>query len=135
MHARSMSIYLLLCLLPLLPLLRLQKLIPQTHVAARYVISSEGGGKAPGRRLGCRIVRRGDSIFLFGGADPTGCSNELWELTPWLEWKHVGVHGASPPPRYDHGCVYDAAFDSLLVFGGANADGNLGDFWRYSFGL
>jgi Galactose oxidase, central domain/Kelch motif len=50
---------------------------------------------------------------------------------PGLRWRKLEPAGNVPPARRDHSLVTDGR--SLLLFGGRNDSGDLGDFWTYEF--
>lgn len=78
----------------------------------------------------------GASTLLFGGTDvelqqPLA---DLWEwrASGWTELPSC-ASGACPPARSDHAMTWDetGASPRLLLFGGANADGELADTWAW----
>jgi WD40 repeat protein/serine/threonine protein kinase len=102
----------------------------------------QAGGGPFTERYGQGLVYDSDSdlIVLFGGAE--------WGRIE--DGKHVGLTDTwtydadrnewtertptvSPPGRIDHGVVYDAESDRVIVFGGADVFGGdvMGDTWAY----
>ncbi|MGC2289831.1 MAG: kelch repeat-containing protein [Thermoplasmata archaeon] len=71
---------------------------------------------------------------MFGGYGPTGYLGDTWE------WKGTPGHGewtqlypTTPPPvRANESMVYDAATNQIVMFGGQNAGGYLGDTWVFT---
>jgi len=81
-----------------------------------------------------------NTMMVFGG---TNCSggylNDLWLLsnanglggTP--VWTKIGVTGSNPSPREGSSAVYDAANDTLVIYGGDAAPNFVfGDVWTLS---
>ena len=77
-----------------------------------------------------------DRMIVFGGYGAgNDIRNDTWELTlsGASAWSMLEPAGVPPAPRYLHAAVYDPEEDRMLVFGGADADGNyLGDLWALS---
>lgn len=75
-------------------------------------------------------------IFAFGGRDPGGLyRNELFILqynptTSVYEWS-IATPLNVPPARADHVLAFDTANNRLILYGGQNTTGNLGDVWTY----
>ena len=72
------------------------------------------------------------NIVLFGGVDSSGeCLNDTWtwDGTVWTQQ----FPAVSPPARYfdTQGMAYDAATQSVLLFGGGNSASALGDTWTW----
>ncbi len=68
---------------------------------------------------------------LFGGFGPTGYLNDTWTWTGGVstgEWTQVATPRA-PSPRANASMVYDNATNQIILFGGQNAEGALGDTW------
>lgn len=62
---------------------------------------------------------------LFGGADDSGPSNELWIMSPEGRSVYKPTHGNAPSPRMSHGaCVVN---NSLYVYGGFSDYGEVFD--------
>lgn len=77
-----------------------------------------------------------DRLVAFGGWDGA-YRNDVWVLplggaSP--AWRALAPAGSPPSPRSSHAVVYDAAADRLIVFGGLDATGPLGDVWALSLG-
>jgi hypothetical protein len=90
-------------------------------------------------------------MTIFGGGDAisTCCPydivnyNDVWKLSNANgrgssppTWTKITPTGVPPPPRQDHSGVYDATYNRMLVFGGANWSNAtqswtiLGDLWQ-----
>lgn len=73
-------------------------------------------------------------IFSGGAAQPTGPTNDVWELdlsTPGSEaWTQIVPTGTPPPVRQYSAGAYDTVNDTLVVFGGENGVSDLGDVWE-----
>ncbi|KAL3152010.1 hypothetical protein ABBQ32_001128 [Trebouxia sp. C0010 RCD-2024] len=84
-------------------------------------------------RSGATMTAAGDILYIFGGQDPVtgGCYNDLIMLDSrtW-QWMALEVSGVRPPARHSHitGLVQK---NTLVVFGGAGAQGPLGDLWVF----
>jgi hypothetical protein len=57
-------------------------------------------------------------VVLFGGRSDVGVA--LGDTWHWdgTDWTEVGIGGAAPPPRFDHGLAYDVRRDRAVLFGG-----------------
>jgi hypothetical protein len=82
----------------------------------------------------------GDRLVLFGGFDGTSPPylrrNDVWTLdlsTPGAAWTAVTPAGSPPSPRSSFTCVYDAAGDRAVIFGGTTPD-FMGETWALSLG-
>jgi len=76
-----------------------------------------------------------DRMVVFGGLDPSGVfRNDVWTLslsgTP--TWNELVPSGDLPAGRYLHAAIYDPVRDRMLVMGGLNDNGGLGDTWALS---
>src|SRR5207253_2750116 len=77
------------------------------------------------------------SLLVFGGTgDSAGntANDEVWALSlnSTAAWNQLSTSGDLPPARFNAAAVYDDASQRLVVFGGANASGRLGDVWTLS---
>jgi len=76
-----------------------------------------------------------DRMVVFGGQTGSTYRNDAWALglagTP--AWSNVAPSGGPPDPRARHSAIYDSVRDRLVVFGGNNTGGILGDLWSLSF--
>lgn len=73
------------------------------------------------------------TMVLFGGLNITDVSLSdtwLWDGANWVE----EFPAVSPPARspYERGMIYDAATETVLLFGGAGVSGPLGDTWEWN---
>ncbi len=99
-------------------------------------------GTAPSARFGHTGVYDSSSnrmMIFAGGTSTTSCLNDLWILddansadgTP--DWISLTASGKAPPARMNHIAVYDAAQNTMIIFGGTNcASGYLSDVWVLS---
>jgi hypothetical protein len=109
------------------------------------VVSDEelqAGGGPFAERYGQGMVYDADSdlIVLFGGAEwgriedgkHVGLADTWTYHADRNEWTER-TPTVSPPGRVDHGVVYDAESDRVIVFGGADVFGGdvMGDTWAY----
>jgi hypothetical protein len=96
------------------------KLSPAGSPSARYSVEMAYDGAA-------------NNVVLFGGQDSTGTylnDTWTWDGTTWTEQ----FPPVSPPARStpdSTGMVYDAATQTVVLFGGGNAGGPLGDTWTW----
>jgi hypothetical protein len=71
-----------------------------------------------------------DRMLVFGGW-PGGnfYNNDVWALSlgDAPAWTALEPLGPVPPVRQHHSAIYDPVRDRMVVFGGSNADGVLGD--------
>ena len=60
-----------------------------------------------------------DRVWMFGGADASTLTNELWTFSPFLKrWTLQFLGSASPSPRVGHTGIYDPVRQRMIVFGG-----------------
>ena len=72
----------------------------------------------------------GQSLLLFGGADPQN-RNDLWLYSvPQKQWQELKPQGPIPAARFGHSTVYDPIRRRLILFGG-QAGGFFSDVWAY----
>ena len=89
---------------------------------------------APAPRDGAAIATdpvRG-RLVLFGGF--TTASTTPWFDDTWTwdgqQWVHEAT-AVRPPGRSSHALAWDPVHEEIVLFGGANVDGNLGDTWTW----
>ena len=72
-----------------------------------------------------------DRIVFFGGRDPDGDLDGLWQLSlaGSPTWGQLEAAGDPPSPRHAHTIVYDPVGDRIIVFGGQSGSTSLGDVW------
>jgi N-acetylneuraminic acid mutarotase len=73
-----------------------------------------------------------DQAYFFGGGDIDGSYlADLWHLdVPSLHWTQLTPAGDAPAARSAATLVADAAGSRMLLFGGKNESGELGDLWE-----
>jgi hypothetical protein len=103
-----------------------------------WTLMQQRGGVRPSARMGHAMtfdpVRF--KVIMHGGIDETGASNsETWEWDGVTEtWTQ---RGPGPiPSRWGHGMVFDESVGTVVLFGGAHRDPELGDgelldTWQY----
>ena len=105
------------------------------------VLANNGDG--PAARAHHSAVLSGDMLYVFGGRNATHVFNDLWRFDIREgEWKEMVPEdpATAPSPRHSHAAVLVPSAspdkgDLLMIFGGADADGNLlSDTHFYSFG-
>jgi Galactose oxidase, central domain len=78
-------------------------------------------------------------MIIFGGYDCCGNPlNDTWVLsnanglggTP--TWTQLSPSGTLPPVRSNHGAVFDATANKMIIFDGSNSSGFLNDVWVLS---
>ncbi|MHA1979392.1 MAG: Kelch repeat-containing protein [Candidatus Hodarchaeales archaeon] len=84
-------------------------------------------------------------VIVFGGMDPDTETyfddTWLWDVYEYQVemWNETQYLPLSPSPRAFHSMVIDSIYHdherSIILFGGLNADGELGETWRYDFGF
>lgn len=92
------------------------------------------GPKAPSPRAdgGLAYDPAARQILMFGGADSSGSTNDLWAYSLDKQyWTQLTPTGTLPPARSYHAVAWDSLRRRLLVFGGISA-ANLADAWAYS---
>ncbi len=108
--------------------------LPNTAPSARAFASLTYDGTLVGS------VKADNYTLLFGGVGPTGYLADTWSWSgsPSLAfgggWTHIAA-ATSPSARSNASMTYDAADHYVLLFGGQNSGGYLGDTWAYSAGV
>jgi hypothetical protein len=89
---------------------------------------------APARQL-YALASDGSGAFVFGGgALDGGYLDDMWKIEPvTLELVPVDL-GANPPARSGAALIVDSLGRRLLLFGGKDGDGFLGDMWEVAAG-
>lgn len=106
-------------------------------------ISVTTAGTVPSVRFGHSAAYNPTSnrMIIFGGGTgfPGPCANDLWVLTNpnsvggTPTWTKLSPTGTLPPVREGHASVYDAATNTMIVFGGTDCAGNYyNDVWILS---
>lgn len=76
------------------------------------------------------------AILLFGGCGGADCPlGDTWTFTgsTWSECATSSCgSGQAPSARYGSAITYDGAADAIVLFGGAGAEGVVGDTWEYN---
>lgn len=91
-------------------------------------------GAPPPPRMGHDMVwaSNWNRAVMFGGYDGSTLG-DTWSMTTTfsvVQWTQMAVQG-SIPPRQSHAMAFDQRRDRLVVFGGADANGQfLGDTWE-----
>jgi N-acetylneuraminic acid mutarotase len=91
---------------------------------------------APSARIHSAVAydAKSERVILFGGyAPPDGLMGDTWAFdcstNTWTE-----MHPAtSPSSRNGHRMAYDAKSERVILFGGADSSGYLGDTWAYDY--
>jgi RHS repeat-associated protein len=102
-------------------------------------VAVQGGSPSPRAAASAVYDDTTDRMIVFGGylGSSSPCSSETWVLsnasgrggTPaWQQLSPAGTPGA----RADHTAVYDQATNRMVIVGGSNCFGNLGDVWVLS---
>lgn len=101
----------------------------------------------PNGAAGSPSIRRGqtavydqghDRMIIYGG-DSENCSSDklgdVWVLTNATgaqgtpSWEALPVGRIEPPPRSDHGAIYDSVHNIMVIAGGTGVGGPLNDVW------
>jgi hypothetical protein len=119
----------------------LQLIVPNTGTVQTMFVP---GG--PGARVGMTLAQahaaavHSERVWLFGGATGDGSTffNDVWDLSDTgsggnLAWTLLApaTGSPSPPPRRDAAVTYIEEANSLLVVGGKDGGGVLGDAWAF----
>lgn len=76
-----------------------------------------------------------NGTLLFGGQGPNGTAlNDTWAFAGGLWTNLTGTAGPAPPARWSGAMTYDAATDSVVLFGGQNATTFFNDTWSFAGG-
>ena len=73
--------------------------------------------------------------ILFSGYGPNGFHPiaDTWVFdSNTMKWNNVAPTN-SPSARYGHKMVFDTITNKIILFGGANTNGNLADTWTYDY--
>jgi len=77
-----------------------------------------------------------NKTILFGGLDTSGKLNDTWAYdyvhNEWVK-QNPSFIGGTLAPRTMHALAYHAAADKTILFGGNNAQTQLGDTWVYDY--
>ncbi len=73
-------------------------------------------------------------MIVFGGSSDGGYRNDVYvlNLNGAVSWALLATQGVAPSARSEHGAVFDAASDRMLIFGGYNG-APLQDSWALDF--
>ncbi len=102
-------------------------------------VSPSGSAPAPRMRHSSVYDTATNSLIIFGGFDCTSTYfNDVWRLsnandsTGTPAWTHVVPSGTPPSARQASAAVYDAATNSLILFGGGAGASVFSDVWVLS---
>src|SRR5262252_1111533 len=98
-------------------------------------VSAAGAAPSPVRtQMSAIYDPTSDALIFFGGisCQPTLCTfyNDTYAirgLTTQPTWSKVSTAGGSPPGRFLHSSIYDAANDRMVIYGGNAATSPSGD--------
>jgi Galactose oxidase, central domain len=78
------------------------------------------------------LATLGGEAYFFGGGDINGgFLSDLWQLDVATgSWTQLSPSGNGPSARSAATLIADPSRNRLLLFGGKNADGELGDLWQ-----
>lgn len=91
---------------------------------------------SPKGRAGGVIVydTKRNRAILFGGASAWTGKQYIYENDTWIwdgkDWSKIDTPVA-PPARSNHAMAYDEKTDTVVLFGGENQSGKLGDTWVF----
>jgi hypothetical protein len=71
-------------------------------------------------------------VVLYGGYDGTKFLQDTWTFSGGAWTNITGTLSQSPGPRGAFGMTYDSLTRQIILFGGANSAGDLGDTWAFS---
>ncbi len=93
-------------------------------------------GAPPSPRYGASAIydSAGDRLIVFGGFDGAVQRQDVWQLTlaGSPTWTLLAPTGTPPPGRSFHMAAYDAPRRRMILFGGFDGSGFLGDTWELS---
>ncbi len=94
----------------------------------------QGSAGPPGRRLHAMCGGSVQHAVIFGGVDQTGAYlDDAWIYDSYTgRWTSL-ASTLRPPARAEHALAADFARGRVVLFGGRNATGELGDTWEYGF--
>jgi hypothetical protein len=92
---------------------------------------------SPGARGGAAMAYDTDRhvTVLFGG-DVSGSAADTWFNDTWeydgTQWTQITIDGPIPPRRSNHAMCYNPVLHQVMMTGGENVGGYLGDSWVYT---
>jgi hypothetical protein len=92
---------------------------------------------SPGARGGAAMAYDTDRhvTVLFGG-DVSGSAADTWFNDTWeydgTQWTQITIDGPVPPRRSNHAMCYNPVLYQVMMTGGENVGGYLGDSWVYT---
>lgn len=93
---------------------------------------------APPARTSHALVAdpRQSRLLSLGGRDSLGARHDVWQMRTEQGglWLPLPTTGGPPPARWNHVAVMDTLRNRVLVHGGRNEDGLLGDLWALELG-
>ena len=89
------------------------------------------GGPPTGRyRTTAIYAAATNSMYIFGGKPGAGYLNDVWALNlATNSWASVTTTGGPPTARVGHTAIYDAATNTMYVFGGLDGSQLTNDVW------
>ena len=88
----------------------------------KYVAASDVPGPVSEQAM-IRDVAN-DRLVAFGGYRGAALTNEVWEFVyATNSWRKLTPAGTPPSPRREAPCIYDAANNRMIIFGGASPTG------------
>ena len=87
----------------------------------------------PSARAGASLAfdQATGQMLLFGGQDASGALGDLWSWNGSTWTQITPASTTNPAPRSDASMAFDPATGQLILFGGANSSGVLGDTWGW----
>jgi len=108
---------------------------PKTPPSARAFASLAYYGQLPCPYPGCKQAPHAlNYSVMFGGVGATGYLGDTWKWVgsaPGGQWTELHPSTA-PSPRANASMVYDQTDNYVVLFGGQNSGGYLGDTWTYN---
>lgn len=100
-------------------------------VEGGWTAAPDSASAPPPRQL-YAVASLDDTAWVFGGGGADRAKlGDLWALDlATLAWRPVALTGTGPNARSGAAAIADPARARILVFGGATADGSVGDTWQ-----
>jgi hypothetical protein len=120
--------------------MELYPICDETYQVSPYIwYALSGNGEQPSMRVGHCMVHVQNSkdprskgyVYCVGGANPSGCFNDLFSLDlQTLYWLKLNEKSNLPRACYEHAAFVDSK-STMYVFGGSCETGNLNETLKY----
>ena len=88
---------------------------------------------SPPARVYAGLASTSLNAYLFGGKSLSGPQNDFWEFSGGTSWTKLQTP-TTISPRFGNSLTYDPGSNSLVLFGGCDANTYLNETWVFSIG-